>query len=358
MTSPMAISWSPPSCMARSPQVIQATAPSISGTPSRSACETSRNFSACGALEAKPRASSSWSAASTLIPKAPASRTRPSVRDPRSRQASISGGSSDSEATAFAVAPAGPRPVAVTIVTAGRQPRHRAAELVGGRHGHRGRKSMMPPVLRTLWLPTAAIAAALALGACGTEGIQVADDDPDLRGRRPLRRALLGLSHHEGGRGRRVRRTARCATRGRTSTSAPRPPRTSSTRFETAASRARSCPRTSSSATRPPRLPSSSPSTPAPRSTARHSEPGPERLRLRLPLGSRACSTCAPFARTRRRPELRLRGAARPRRSTSCSSSTPAAASCCPRSRGAARARTGPPTRSPTRSAPAPTPPS
>ncbi len=39
----------------------------------------------------------------------------------------------------------------------------------------------MPPVLRPL-VPTAAIAAALALGACGTEGIQVADDDPNYAG--------------------------------------------------------------------------------------------------------------------------------------------------------------------------------
>jgi mono/diheme cytochrome c family protein len=41
---------------------------------------------------------------------------------------------------------------------------------------------MMPPVLRTPWLSTAAIAAALALGACGTEGIQVAEDDPGYEG--------------------------------------------------------------------------------------------------------------------------------------------------------------------------------
>jgi len=72
---------------------------------------------------------------------------------------------------------------------------------------------MMPPVLRTLWLPknggstaprlgfaslrltkggstaprlgyasVAAIAAALVLGACGTEGIEVADDDPNYDG--------------------------------------------------------------------------------------------------------------------------------------------------------------------------------
>jgi mono/diheme cytochrome c family protein len=54
---------------------------------------------------------------------------------------------------------------------------------------------MMPPVLRTLRLPEqsgsaprlglaslAAIAAALALGACGTEGIEVAEDDPNYEG--------------------------------------------------------------------------------------------------------------------------------------------------------------------------------
>jgi mono/diheme cytochrome c family protein len=41
---------------------------------------------------------------------------------------------------------------------------------------------MMPPVLRRLWIPTAAIAAALTLGACGTEGIQLADSDPDYDG--------------------------------------------------------------------------------------------------------------------------------------------------------------------------------
>lgn len=38
----------------------------------------------------------------------------------------------------------------------------------------------MPPVLRAL--STAAITAALALGACGTEGIEVAADDPTYNG--------------------------------------------------------------------------------------------------------------------------------------------------------------------------------
>ena len=41
---------------------------------------------------------------------------------------------------------------------------------------------MMPPVLRTFLALMAAIAAALALGACGTESIQVADDDPSYQG--------------------------------------------------------------------------------------------------------------------------------------------------------------------------------
>jgi mono/diheme cytochrome c family protein len=41
---------------------------------------------------------------------------------------------------------------------------------------------MMPPVLRTLGLSTAAIAVALALGACGTEGMEVAEDDPNYQG--------------------------------------------------------------------------------------------------------------------------------------------------------------------------------
>ena len=40
---------------------------------------------------------------------------------------------------------------------------------------------MIPPVLRTLSL-IAAIAASLALAACGTEGIQVAADDPNYEG--------------------------------------------------------------------------------------------------------------------------------------------------------------------------------
>jgi mono/diheme cytochrome c family protein len=41
---------------------------------------------------------------------------------------------------------------------------------------------MMPPVLRRLCLSTALVATALALGACGSEGIQVSEDDPNYEG--------------------------------------------------------------------------------------------------------------------------------------------------------------------------------
>jgi mono/diheme cytochrome c family protein len=41
---------------------------------------------------------------------------------------------------------------------------------------------MMPPVVRRIAIPTAAVALVLALGGCGTQGIQVAEDDPDYAG--------------------------------------------------------------------------------------------------------------------------------------------------------------------------------
>ena len=120
------------------------------------------------------------------------------MREPRSRQASISGGSSDSEHTAFAVAPAGPcSPSAVTIVT----PVGSAAIELRKCSGVGGvtmwqTGSMMPPVLRRIGIPTrdgggrarraaiavAAVGVALAAGGCGTQGIQLADDDPDYAG--------------------------------------------------------------------------------------------------------------------------------------------------------------------------------
>ena len=119
------------------------------------------------------------------------------MREPRSRQASINGGSSDSELTAFAVAPAGPcSPSAVTIVTpvGSTAIEWRSCSGVGGLTWATG--SMMPPVLRRIWISTrdgggrarraaiavAAVGIALAAGGCGTQGIQLADDDPDYTG--------------------------------------------------------------------------------------------------------------------------------------------------------------------------------
>src|SRR5262249_2125940 len=79
---------------------------------------TPSHFCGTGALVAKARASGSWPARRTLIPKRSAAWTASSVREPRSRQASISIGAIESEQTALAVAPAGPSgPRAVTIGT-------------------------------------------------------------------------------------------------------------------------------------------------------------------------------------------------------------------------------------------------
>src|SRR5262249_58788167 len=71
-----------------------------------------------GAWGARAGAIGSWRACRTLIPKRLAACTASRVREPRSRQASISIGSIESEQTALAVAPAGPSgPEAVTTVT-------------------------------------------------------------------------------------------------------------------------------------------------------------------------------------------------------------------------------------------------
>jgi mono/diheme cytochrome c family protein len=41
---------------------------------------------------------------------------------------------------------------------------------------------MMPPVLRKFLVPTATVAAALLLGACGSQGIELSESDPDYAG--------------------------------------------------------------------------------------------------------------------------------------------------------------------------------
>jgi len=64
------------------------------------------------------RAIGSWPSWRTETEKRSAACTASRVREPRSRQASISIGSIESEETALAVAPAGPSsPVVATIVT-------------------------------------------------------------------------------------------------------------------------------------------------------------------------------------------------------------------------------------------------
>src|SRR6185312_2675604 len=93
-------------------------ASSIAGSPSRSLQDTPSHFSAGGALVAKERAIGSGPWWRTETEKRSAACTASSVREPRSRQASISIGSIESEETALAVAPAGPSsPLEATIVT-------------------------------------------------------------------------------------------------------------------------------------------------------------------------------------------------------------------------------------------------
>ena len=103
------------------------------------------------------------------------------------------------------------------------------------------------------------------VAACGEQGIQLAEDDPDYRGRADLRERCAGChtldvagaegSAVEGQRPRVQGRPELQPAQGGAAT-------TSSTRSATAASRPARCRRTSSSARRPRRSPSSSPSTP------------------------------------------------------------------------------------------------
>ena len=116
------------------------------------------------------------------MPKRPVARIAASVRDPTSSEASISGGSSESEATAFAVAPSGPSgEAAVTTVTpVGRDAialrNSSGVGTVGSGKGRRKYDAARVPGRSALI--AAAAFAALALGACGSEGVQVPEDDP------------------------------------------------------------------------------------------------------------------------------------------------------------------------------------
>ena len=111
---------------------------------------------------------------------------------------------------------------------------------------------------------------ALGAGACGEQGIQLAEDDPNYEGAKIFQQQLLGLPHarrggHPGLGAERERRAS--TSTARTSTRARRRSTRSSTRSATAASRPARCRRTSSSARRRRRSPSSSRSTRAGRSS-------------------------------------------------------------------------------------------
>ena len=139
-------------------------------------------------------------------------------------QASISGGSSESEATALAVAPAGsPSPSAVTTVTAVGHRRHRARGTrpgSGAGHVSGARKSMMPPRVRAAPHHHRSRLRRPRARRLRQRGDRRRRGRPEPRGRGALRRALLGLPHADGRRGAGLGRTASCATRARTSTSA------------------------------------------------------------------------------------------------------------------------------------------
>ena len=92
--------------------------PSITGAPCSSRYPVEANFSSWLSLVAKRRDTSSWPAASMLTQKRSDWRTACSVRELVSKQTSASGGVSDSDVNAFAVAPAGPSAAsAVTTLT-------------------------------------------------------------------------------------------------------------------------------------------------------------------------------------------------------------------------------------------------
>src|SRR5690606_28160896 len=104
---------------AHSRQSNQASAPSSTGAPVVSRrYATPRNFSAASP-PANRRASASWSAARTLMAKPCAARIRGCVSDPFSTHASTSGGSNETDATAFAVNPYGrPASISIAVTTA------------------------------------------------------------------------------------------------------------------------------------------------------------------------------------------------------------------------------------------------
>ena len=190
--------------------------------------------------------------------------------------------------------------------------------------------------------------------ACGTEGIQLADDDPDYDGAVLFSQRCSGChtlkpAGAQGSANRSVRDQGPNLDQ-RVESPRGRPLRDPQRRLLGRDHAAEHRHRRRGGRRRR----ASSPSTPAPTSTARRSPATRRRDPVRRTAARRRASRPRPAvldlrasARTRARPG----GAGAPRRgrgrSTSCSSSTPAAASCCPRSRACAPSRTRPRTRSP-----------
>ena len=130
---------------------------------------------------------------------------------------------------------------------------------------------MMPPRCDPFSSSQRRCSARSSSAACGTEGIQLSDDDPDYTGAVLFAERCSGCHTLDGGGDRGVGQP-RAAQPGPEPRRAGRELRGRPLRDSaTAASPARSCRRTSSSARRPRPSPSSSPPTPAARSTARRS---------------------------------------------------------------------------------------
>ncbi len=118
-TRPTRISWSPPGIRCSSAQSRWASAPAKQGLPLGPAlCSIPAHASAA---PDRANAEDRWRsrAPSTLTANPPCARIAASVRLPCAKQTSRSGGSSESEVTAFAVVPTGspPGPIVVTTVT-------------------------------------------------------------------------------------------------------------------------------------------------------------------------------------------------------------------------------------------------
>ena len=220
---------------------------------------------------------------------------------------------------------------------------------------------MMPRRVRPVLVTTAAVAAALVLAACGTQGISVSKDDPAYRGAVLFSQRCSGCHTLTAGRRRRAPRTGRSAVQGPNLDQ-----RDESYDDVMFAIRNGGF----SGAIMPQNIVTGHEATEVARFVSKYAgsqagrDPASRAPAIRLPVGGRAGGQprrpMLDLRSIREDPEparaaLARRGAAEaldellaPRRS--------AAASCCPRSRSGGPGRTAPRTRSPRRSAPATTP--